>query len=1552
MQAKVNRFGLVVMLMFLSGMAWVAPALGQNYTSTHSFTQSSVGSHPNTLTYGSGQVVVDLSVLPTNTQVYRAIFVTQRGGNSGSSLYDTYAAVQVEAADDPGNYLAFAEPRRVNLDCTAAVQRAVADAGQTLTLNVISFVNLGSGSLPLRVDVWCDEPAAGSVTQVTSLAAVHSNGDTRLTFTEVNSPLTATDVTLDQYYAAYNAMDNTNQVRYRIYRSTAPIDAVSIRSAELVDDIRALTCWNPGYYPAGQTGSDLTPRLAVTDLNIVAPQTGIYVHRASAAQNAYYAVSRAVDGQEDLSSFTSAHALTSSVAESTGTGAVVLQRVEHPSSFQYVDYPTLNYYVRWECPPTSSRPSQPFDYLVAEPNDAVSPRPVDLALHCWGGSLNGGYAWWYRAEDGALLVASNQIPYDWWTSYHENYGTANSFSVGKVYNYTQQRLESFVDNFVKQNFTVDNNRILLSGNSMGGAGASLYGMKNGDRFAYCVSWVGVHRPHMSPQFTGSFEGVYGKLAWDCPYYSNDMPVFDYEDMVTWLNDHPTVDTPYIAFSNGKNDSAIGWPQAVDYVNALLATKRPFNFKWGQSGHGERASQPGEGGSDRYIGIDITLNGPLPAFANCSLDQIIGNGDPVDGDLSGEINGYLYWDTATVVDLSNQFQMTCKLESGAPQANCTVDMTPRRAASFVLSSGTNCTWTNTDQVTMQQVQSGNATADTNGLVTVTGLVVSKNGNRVVITAGGVPPDTTPPADITDLAAGSPTETSIQLSWTAPGDDGSSGTASSYDVRYSTSSIDAGNWASATQATGEPSPLVAGTPQSTTVSGLGAGTTYYFAMKTSDEVPNESGLSNAPSATTSSTGPGGETIELTQYMELQLDDGTDPNATFYFGVASDPHIYLYGWNDAQLQAVLEDWVAVGAAFGVITGDLGTGDNAQPDGAGTTNQTDKFAQTIAAVANCPPVAIAMGNHETDGDGKKSWLDAIYPGVVSGVTGDGNEQVFYYSFDYHNCHFICLDATVKVGGTFPYDGELPEAELDWLEQDLALNVGEPTFIFVHQPSEQINYDTPFYLLKNRGRVIALMEQYPDAQWIFHGHLHYRDQVNSWGLNIVHCNMNTVVVGVDNGVASLYEVDVNDNLVPVSSWYDLDAIYNARLNLEGSDYVYRIAEDALESAGREDTLGAETSLIIGPDGGVSPVYGGNMVKVLTTLTARDTNSFTNLYRHLSTDVIQIQGGMVFSYDVQFDPASVYDNFALELQLNTPNGEPRPVLYDQNSVLMDRVGTYESPELGGLADGVWYHRTVDLSSLAGGAVVGINLYAIRPNGAPYPAGDLKFYIDNIAFTYPGGASDTTAPAAVTDLAAGNPTSGSIQLTWTAPGDDGSTGTASSYDVRYSMSLIDAGNWASATQATGEPAPQVAGSAESFIVTGLSAETTYYFAIKTSDEVPNESALSNVPSAATSAAPSDTTPPDDVTDLSVSNVASTTVWLTWTASGDDGSTGTATSYDVRYSTSPIDAGNWASASQATGEPAPQVAGSTETFVLSGLSETTTYYFAVKTSDEVPNESGLS
>lgn len=83
------------------------------------------------------------------------------------------------------------------------------------------------------------------------------------------------------------------------------------------------------------------------------------------------------------------------------------------------------------------------------------------------------------------------------------------------------------------------------------------------------------------------------------------------------------------------------------------------------------------------------------------------------------------------------------------------------------------------------------------------------------------------------------------------------------------------------------------------------------------------------------------------------------------------------------------------------------------------------------------------------------------------------------------------------------------------------------------------------------------------------------------------------------------------------------------------------------------------------------------------------------------------------------------------------------------------------------------------------------------------------------------------------------LTWTAPGDDGTTGTATSYDIRMSASPITANGFSTATQVTGEPIPQVAGSTETYTVTNLSPSTTYYFALKTTDDAGNVSEMSNV-----------------------------------------------------------------------------------------------------------------
>ncbi len=110
--------------------------------------------------------------------------------------------------------------------------------------------------------------------------------------------------------------------------------------------------------------------------------------------------------------------------------------------------------------------------------------------------------------------------------------------------------------------------------------------------------------------------------------------------------------------------------------------------------------------------------------------------------------------------------------------------------------------------------------------------------------------------------------------------------------------------------------------------------------------------------------------------------------------------------------------------------------------------------------------------------------------------------------------------------------------------------------------------------------------------------------------------------------------------------------------------------------------------------------------------------------------------------------------------------------------------------------------------------------------------------------DDIPPAAITDLVVQSTGSSTARLTWTASGDDGDARTASRYDLRYATVPIDAGNFDTATPASGVASPQVAGSAESFEVSGLEFNTAYYFALVVEDERANRSPVSNSPSATT------------------------------------------------------------------------------------------------------------
>jgi hypothetical protein len=113
-----------------------------------------------------------------------------------------------------------------------------------------------------------------------------------------------------------------------------------------------------------------------------------------------------------------------------------------------------------------------------------------------------------------------------------------------------------------------------------------------------------------------------------------------------------------------------------------------------------------------------------------------------------------------------------------------------------------------------------------------------------------PDTTPPAAVTDLVATAVNDSTLLLTWTAPGDDGSSGTASWYEVRYSTVRDTMATWWEEVAVVAPDPPLThgSGTPERFVVRGLSPGTTYYLALKAADEGPNWSAQSNCATCRT--------------------------------------------------------------------------------------------------------------------------------------------------------------------------------------------------------------------------------------------------------------------------------------------------------------------------------------------------------------------------------------------------------------------------------------------------------------------------------------------------------------------------------------------------------------------------------------------------------------------------------------------------------------------------------------------------------------------------------
>jgi hypothetical protein len=186
----------------------------------------------------------------------------------------------------------------------------------------------------------------------------------------------------------------------------------------------------------------------------------------------------------------------------------------------------------------------------------------------------------------------------------------------------------------------------------------------------------------------------------------------------------------------------------------------------------------------------------------------------------------------------------------------------------------------------------------------------------------------------------------------------------------------------------------------------------------------------------------------------------------------------------------------------------------------------------------------------------------------------------------------------------------------------------------------------------------------------------------------------------------------------------------------------------------------------------------------------------------------------------------------------------------------------------------------------------------------------------------------------------VTLRWTNPGDADFAFTVVRYSTTAYPTAFDQGM--PVPNGAGGIFPNAAASADSFIHTGLSNDTSYYYAAFAADEVPNYSVGSTLVGD-----PADRVSPSGVADFEAVALDGSAK-LRWTATDEPDLAGVL----VRYSTvaSPANTEDGSPVENGNNGVFPTAPAAADSFVHSGLGNGTTYYYSIFAFDEVPNYSG--
>ena len=626
-----------------------------------------------------------------------------------------------------------------------------------------------SGAVLLTTNLYGSNTNTAPI-QPTNFHAFHRSGQTFLTWNE------RTDLTGESY---------------RLYRHTQPITPANLASATRLYEVwEGSADFHANRYDDNGFQARYCDRLVITNHGGPLPAgTGLLVwtlatndFAGGTTGSVHYAVTTVtaagVENTSDLSAGNTTGPLAEGVEEPLPVEAAVAVGLRGHLYLQFMDLrkwnPTFHapsagngfYGLDPESPAVRHALAYAYDYVVFEPDCGSGPVPATLILHGWGGNA-------YRP------VTEDPDPWNWCTyriypvdqseTWWFGFALTNDFRLGgevaagdTIVNFTEQRVLRMLRDLEREppGPPLDTNRVFVYGQSMGGSGALALALRYPNIFAAAYA----SEPMTDYATSGDGGGVdwrsdvepkWGLRALNLPVqldapagWADALKRYNGTSVWTWQNHRFNAtnrlgdDTVPFGIGHGTNDMVIEWPtQGRPLYGALDASRRCWGGVVTDADHtwlgfaGLPPTLAANSSLVPFAAFQIVCHETVPGLSRASGNL------PSPPTQTGGYHQNLAWSASWDAwdgppqDTSTVWQISLRAEDGGTH---TADVTPRRTQQFRPSPGAAANWRNLRISDGAQIQSGTATADTLGLITVSNVTVSPAGNRLRLELNPSPP----------------------------------------------------------------------------------------------------------------------------------------------------------------------------------------------------------------------------------------------------------------------------------------------------------------------------------------------------------------------------------------------------------------------------------------------------------------------------------------------------------------------------------------------------------------------------------------------------------------------------------------------------------------------------------------------------------------------------------------------------------------------------------------------------------------------------------------------